>query len=117
MILKHLSILNYKNIAQADLDFSPGINCFIGQNGEGKTNLLDAVYFLSMCKSAISNLDTNCIRHSEDVMMLQGNYEREDGTPEEISCGLKRGQKKIIRRGKLSRTHWAHSRGCSKSVR
>lgn len=100
MILKHLSILNYKNIAQADLDFSPGINCFIGQNGEGKTNLLDAVYFLSMCKSAISNLDTNCIRHSEDVMMLQGNYEREDGTPEEISCGLKRGQKKIIRRGK-----------------
>lgn len=100
MILKRLSILNYKNIAQADLELAPGINCFIGKNGEGKTNILDAIYFLSMCKSSTSNLDSNCIRHSEDVMMLQGNYEREDGNPEEISCGLKRGQKKIIRRGK-----------------
>ena len=47
MILKRLSILNYKNIEQADLDFSPNVNCFIGQNGMGKTNLLDAIYYLS----------------------------------------------------------------------
>ena len=100
MILRRLSILNYKNIAQADLNLSAGINCFIGKNGEGKTNLLDAIYFLSMCKSSVSSIDSNCIRHSEDIMMLQGAYEREDGTPEEIYCGLKRGQKKIVRRGK-----------------
>lgn len=100
MILKRLSILNYKNIAQADLALSPGINCLIGQNGEGKTNLLDAIYFLSMCKSACSNIDATCVRHGQEFMMLQGYYEREDGTPEEVYCGLKLGQKKVMRRGK-----------------
>ena len=100
MILTKLSILNYKNIAQADLSFSPGINCFIGQNGEGKTNMLDAIYFLSMCRSSFSNIDSTTIRHDADFMMLQGQYEHEDGTPEEIYCGLKMGQKKVFRRGK-----------------
>ena len=52
MILKRISILNYKNLEQAELEFSPKMNCFIGQNGMGKTNLLDAVYYLSFCKSA-----------------------------------------------------------------
>ena len=47
MILEHLSIINYKNIREATLDFSPKMNCFVGQNGEGKTNLLDAIYYLS----------------------------------------------------------------------
>ena len=100
MILTKLSILNYKNIAEADLAFSPGINCFIGQNGEGKTNMLDAIYFLSMCRSSFSNIDSTTIRHDADFMMLQGQYEHEDGTPEEIYCGLKTGQKKVFRRGK-----------------
>ena len=100
MLLKRLSILNYKNIAQAELELSQGINCFIGQNGEGKTNLLDAIYFLSMCKSAFSSIDSQAIRHGEEFLMLQGFYEHEDGTPEEIYCGLKIGQKKIFRRGK-----------------
>lgn len=100
MILKHLSILNYKNIAQADLELSAGINCLIGQNGEGKTNLLDAIYFLSMCKSSTTNIDSNCIRHGQEYMVLQGQYEREDGSPEEIYCGLKTGQKKVFRRSK-----------------
>ena len=100
MILTHLSILNYKNIGQAEFDLSPGINCFIGHNGEGKTNLLDAIYFLSMCKSSFTNIDSACVRHGEQFMMLQGQYEREDGTPEEIYCGLKVGQKKVMRRGK-----------------
>ena len=100
MILRHLSILNYKNIAQADLDLSPGINCFIGQNGEGKTNVLDAIYFLSMCKSSFSSTDSLAVRHGQEFMMLQGQYEHEDGTPEEIYCGLKTGQKKVFRRGK-----------------
>ncbi|MBQ0049826.1 MAG: DNA replication/repair protein RecF [Bacteroidales bacterium] len=100
MNLKHLSILNYKNIAEAELDLAPTINCFIGQNGMGKTNLLDAVYLLSMCKSSTSCPDQMLIRHDEDFMVVQGIYEREDATEEHIYCGLKRGQKKQFRREK-----------------
>ena len=54
MILSRLSIVNFKNIAQADLEFSSGLNCFLGNNGMGKTNLLDALYYLSFCKSSMS---------------------------------------------------------------
>lgn len=100
MILKHLSILNYKNISEAELDMSPSLNCFIGQNGMGKTNVLDAIYFMSMCKSSTTSQDQMVIQHDADFMVLQSLYEREDGTPEEIYCGLKRGQKKQFRRSK-----------------
>ncbi|MBP5770921.1 MAG: DNA replication/repair protein RecF [Bacteroidaceae bacterium] len=100
MILRHISILDYKNIAQADLVFSPKMNCFIGQNGEGKTNLLDAIHFLSLCKSAVTPLDAQCIRHDRDFCVLQGCYEREDGVQEEIYAGLKRGVKKQVKRNK-----------------
>jgi len=92
--------LNYKNIAQAELVFSPKMNCFVGHNGEGKTNLLDAVYYLSFCKSATNPVDSQNIRHGEDFFMLQGSYEREDGEPEEVYCGLKRKQKKQFKRNK-----------------
>ena len=98
MTLKHLSILNYKNIAEAELDFSPGLNCIIGSNGEGKTNLLDGIRFLSLCKSLGVTQDSLCIRHDQDFFMLKGMYGREDDTLEEIHCSLKRGQKKIMRR-------------------
>lgn len=98
MILKHLNILNYKNIAEALLDFSPKINCFIGNNGEGKTNILDAVYFLSFTKSATNTVDSMNVKHGESSMMLQGIYDMA-GVDETISCGLKLGQKKIFRRG------------------
>ncbi len=100
MVLKGLSILNYKNIVQAELELSKGINCLIGRNGEGKTNVMDAIYFLSMCKSSTTSIDSLVVRHGEEFMMLQGQYEHEDGTPEEIYCGLKPGQKKVFRRGK-----------------
>ena len=98
MTLKHLSILNYKNIEEAELDFSPGLNCVIGCNGEGKTNLLDAIRFLSLCKSLGVTQDSLCIRHEKDFFMLKGQYKCEDDTLEEIQCSLKRGQKKIMRR-------------------
>ena len=98
MTLKHLSILNYKNIEEAELDFSPGLNCVIGCNGEGKTNLLDAIRFLSLCKSLGVTQDSLCIRHEQDFFVLKGQYECEDDTLEEIQCSLKRGQKKIMRR-------------------
>ena len=91
MTLKHLSILNYKNIAEAELDFSPGLNCIIGSNGEGKTNLLDGIRFLSLCKSLGVTQDSLCIRHDQDFFMLKGMYGREDDTLEEIHCSLKRG--------------------------
>ncbi len=98
MILKQLSILNYKNIPEANLDFSPHINCFIGMNGEGKTNILDAIYFLSFTKSATNSIDAMNIRHEQDILMLQGEYDI-DGVEEHISCGIKRGVKKVFKRG------------------
>lgn len=99
MILQRLSILNYKNIEEAELTFSPKINCLIGMNGEGKTNLLDAIYFLSLCKSSTTNQDSLVIRHEAPFLSLQGHYLADDGTPERIDCGIKRGQKKVMRRG------------------
>ena len=89
MILKRISILNYKNLEQVELSFSPKLNCFFGQNGMGKTNLLDAVYFLSFCKSAGNPIDSQNIRHDADFFVIQGFYEAADGTPEEIYCGMK----------------------------
>lgn len=100
MILKKISVLNYKNIAQAELEFSQKMNCFIGHNGEGKTNLMDAVYFLSFCKSATNSVDSQNIRHEEEFFMLQGEYEHESGEVEEVYCGLKRRQKKRFKRNK-----------------
>ena len=104
MILKRISILNYKNIEQAELDLSPKINCFIGQNGMGKTNLLDAVYYLSFCKSSSNPVDSQNIRHNQDFFFIQGFYELEDGSPEEICCGMKRRQKKQFKRNKKEYT-------------
>ena len=100
MILKHISILNYKNIGEAELDLSSKMNCFLGNNGQGKTNLLDAVYYLSFCKSFANSVDSQNIRHDADFFMIQGFYEHEDGTPEEIYCGMKRKFKKQFKRNK-----------------
>ena len=84
MILKRLTILNYRNIATAELDFSPKINCFVGHNGEGKTNILDAIHFLSLTKSTASSIDSQNIRHGEEMMMVQGVYDL-NGVEEEVS--------------------------------
>ena len=100
MILKKLSILNYKNIGEAELELSPKLNCLVGNNGEGKTNLLDAVYYLSFCRSATTNIDSQIIRHDEDFFMLQGTYENDLGDEELIYCGMKRGTKKHFKRNK-----------------
>lgn len=100
MILKRISILNYKNLEQVELNFSAKLNCFFGLNGMGKTNLLDAVYFLSFCKSAGNPIDSQNIRHEQDFFVIQGFYEAPDGTPEEIYCGMKRRAKKQFKRNK-----------------
>lgn len=99
MILKKLTILNYRNIATAELDFSPKINCFVGHNGEGKTNVLDAIYYLSLTKSMANSVDSMNIRHGEEMMMVQGIYDL-NGIEEEISIGMKTHQKKHVRRNK-----------------
>lgn len=98
MKLKHLNILNYKNIAEASLDFADGVNCLIGNNGMGKTNILDAIYYLSFCKSYMSQSDTSVIRHDEPYMMLQGTYDRRQ-CEEQIVVSLQRGKRKVVRRG------------------
>ena len=71
MILKKLSILNYKNIRAAELSLSPGINCLIGPNGAGKTNVIDAVHYLSFCRSAQCAVDSQVMRHGEAFFMLE----------------------------------------------
>ena len=100
MILKHLTILNYKNLAEVELSLSPKINCFLGDNGMGKTNLLDAVYYLSFCKSHSNPIDSQVIMHDADLCMIQGKYEFQGGDKEEIMCALKRRQKKQFKRNK-----------------
>ena len=100
MILKQISILNYKNLEQVELEFSPKMNCFIGQNGMGKTNLLDAVYYLSFCKSANNPIDSQNMMHDKDFFVIQGVYESESGDREEVYCGMKRRQKKVFKRNK-----------------
>lgn len=116
MILNRISILNYKNIAQAELELSPKLNCFIGQNGMGKTNLLDAVYYLSFCKSSTNPIDSQIIRHGEEFLVVQGFYEQDDHTAEEIYCGIKRGRKKQFKRNKKEYTRLAEHIGFIPSV-
>lgn len=98
MILKKISILNYKNIQVADLTFSPKLNCLIGHNGEGKTNLLDAVYYLSFCRSAFNPIDSQVITHDCDFFVLDGLYLNDMGDEERIYCGMKRGTRKRFKR-------------------
>ncbi|MCK9180219.1 MAG: DNA replication and repair protein RecF [Bacteroides sp.] len=100
MQLQRISILNYKNLSQVDLTFSSKLNCFVGENGMGKTNLLDAIYYLSFCKSNTNPMDSQNILHDEDFFMIQGFYETITGDTEEIYAGVKRRQKKQFKRNK-----------------
>jgi len=97
MYLQTISLLNFKNYPQAELNFSQSINCFVGNNGVGKTNLLDAIYYLSMCKSYFNSSDTQNIKQEALFFMLQGNYFLNHKI-ENIVCSFKRGQKKLIKR-------------------
>ena len=98
MILKSISIVNYKNIRTANLDLSPNMNCLIGQNGMGKTNFLDAIYFLSFCKSANHTPDSLAVTHGQDFFVIDGEYMNETGDLERIYCGMKKGQRKHFKR-------------------
>ncbi len=99
MYLQELSLINFKNYSQTELEFSPKINCFIGQNGVGKTNLLDAIYYLSMCKSYLNPIDSQNIKYNEEFFVLQGDYLLKE-KHENIYCGLKKNRKKQFKRNK-----------------
>lgn len=93
-----ISLLNYRNLADVDIALSPGINCLIGSNGMGKTNLLDAVYYLSFCKSSVASSDSSNIMHEEPFFMIQGYYHSDKGMEDNVSCALKRGEKKQLKK-------------------
>jgi DNA replication and repair protein RecF len=97
MFIQELSIVNFKNFEHSEFKFTNGLNCFIGNNGAGKTNLMDAIYYLSFCKSFLNSIDAQNIRFDQDFFMIQGKYSRLD-SEETIYCGLKRTQKKIFKR-------------------
>ncbi|MEO8762327.1 MAG: DNA replication/repair protein RecF [Bacteroidia bacterium] len=99
MYLKQLSILNFKNYAETSVQFHPKLNCFTGVNGMGKTNLLDAIYYLSFCKSCFNTIDSQNILFDQDFFMLQGLFD--NGVEiDEVYCGIKRAQKKVFKRNK-----------------
>lgn len=98
MILRSLSITDFKNIASASLEMSPKINCLLGNNGMGKSNLLDALYLLSYCKSFSGLVDSQLIRRGEEFAIVSGRYERR-GQPEDLYAALKPGRRKSFRRG------------------
>ena len=101
MYLQRLSLIDFKNFEEARIELSARINCFAGDNGTGKTNLLDAVHYLSMCKSAFGLSDGQCMRHGSDSFLVDGVYADAAGHTERIVCSCKRGSaKKLCRNGK-----------------
>lgn len=97
MYLKQLTLLNYKNISDKSFEFDEKINCFVGKNGIGKTNILDAIYHLSYGKSYFNPLSVQNIKHDEDFFLIDASFNKKD-REEKIACSLKRGQKKILKR-------------------
>ena len=97
MILQKLSLLNYKNFESQTFDLDPKINCFVGLNGVGKTNALDAIYHLSFGKSYFNPITLQNIKHGEEFFVIEGIYEKQE-LEEKVVVSAKKGQKKIIKR-------------------
>ena len=97
MFLKHISLLNYKNFSEATFELDAKINCFVGKNGIGKTNLLDAVYHLANGKSYFNPLSLQNIKHGAEFFVIDGTFEK-NGRTEQILCSIKKGQKKVLKR-------------------
>lgn len=98
MYLKKISLLNFKNIAQEELALCPGINCLVGDNGAGKTNVIDAVYYLSMCKSSLTMTDGQSVRHGADFFLAEGQYLTDAGKTESVVCSFSRKGGKVLKR-------------------
>ena len=97
MHLESLSVTNFKNISDATLAFSKSINCLLGNNGMGKSNLLDAIYFLSYCRSFSGMTDSALLKQGSDFFSLHAKYERK-GLEEDLTIGMNRGRRKILKR-------------------
>ncbi|WP_372793040.1 DNA replication/repair protein RecF [Lutibacter sp.] len=97
MHLQKITLVNFKNFESQTFDFQEKINCFVGNNGVGKTNVLDAIYYLSFAKSYFNSVATQNIRHSEEFFMIEGAYKINDKT-DTVVCSLKRGNKKVVKR-------------------
>ncbi len=98
MYLKELNILNFKNLESASFAFSPNLNCFSGCNGAGKTNILDAVYFLSVGKSAFSLTDRQCVLHGRDFFMIDASFDVSSKGMEHVVCSFSKDKGKVIKR-------------------
>ena len=97
MHLQKITLVNFKNFESQTFDFQDKINCFVGNNGVGKTNVLDAIYYLSFAKSYFNAVATQNIRHTEDFFMIEGEYQI-DTKIDTVVCSLKRGHKKVVKR-------------------
>lgn len=97
MILQRIDIVDFKNIAEASLEFSPGINCLLGMNGMGKSNLLEAIHFLSFARGVSTMPDSALIRHGAQMLLVKGEYLSDTGTADSIACGITAGKGKTLR--------------------
>jgi DNA replication and repair protein RecF len=97
MFLRKLTLINFKNYRESTIEFNSAVNCFTGKNGSGKTNLLDALYYLSMTKSYFHSADSHNILHGEQMFIIQGEFERE-GAVESVMCSVRHGLKKQFTR-------------------
>lgn len=97
MFLKKLTLTGFKNYNEAELTFSDKINCFVGNNGAGKTNILDAIYYLSFCKSYFNPIDSQNINHNGEFFAIHGVYSNQENTADKVSCIQKRNHKKVFK--------------------
>ncbi len=114
MYLHRLQLANFKNYDTLDVTFSNNVNCLVGNNGVGKTNLLDALYYLSFCKSYFNSIDSQNIRSGKDFFAIHGHYVLNDDQPDEltaVSCTLQKGQSKKIKFNKKSCSSFAEHIG------
>ncbi len=103
MHLRRLTLFNFKNYAEAEFSFSEGANAFTGKNGSGKTNILDAIHYLCLCKSYFNSSDSLTIMHGQPFFSINGNFELH-GKEEEILVLVKTGQKKSVKRNQKEYT-------------
>ncbi len=99
MYLEKLTLTNFKNYENAEVSFNPKVNCILGLNGAGETNLLDAIYYLTFTKSSLNSIDSQNIRHAEKMAVVQGKFMGNEELL--VSCGLKVRQKKIFKVNKV----------------
>lgn len=98
MLIEKIEIIDFKNIATAEMEFSGGVNCLLGLNGMGKSNLLEAIHFLSMVRPMSSMPESALIRHGAQALMVKGRYLLDNGSSQSVSCGIVKGKGKTLRR-------------------